>query len=202
MDMKIKASLVRQLRQERVWSQQHLADSSGISLRTIQRIETTGQASPESVKALAAVFSMDANQLIQVVAFFPGKTNGRKLIIGIPALLASILSITFLATASAEPVMLGVSFSTGDRHLADVQLLTDTGKPAEVILDNGLKVSFIPTITPEGQMRIEAKLFKPEEGGSYSLLSSPTVITEYRKSAGVKYEGDDGTVLSFDVTPQ
>jgi len=50
-------------RQQRAWSQTQLAEVSGLSLRTIQRIEKNGKASLESVKALAAVYSLNINDL-------------------------------------------------------------------------------------------------------------------------------------------
>ena len=37
MDMKVKSSLIRKYRTERLWSQEHLSKVSGLGLRTIQR---------------------------------------------------------------------------------------------------------------------------------------------------------------------
>lgn len=59
--------LVHKLRLQRGWSQEQLADLSGLSVRTIQRIERGGSASVESLKALAAVFEVDFRQLRQEV---------------------------------------------------------------------------------------------------------------------------------------
>ncbi len=55
--------LVRKLRIERGWSQETLAEVSGLSVRTIQRIERGGNASLESLNALAAVFEIDVADL-------------------------------------------------------------------------------------------------------------------------------------------
>ena len=44
------------MRLERHWSQEQLAEMSGLSIRTIQRIENGENAGLESLKALAAVF--------------------------------------------------------------------------------------------------------------------------------------------------
>lgn len=49
---------IKKLRTERAWSQEQLAELSGLSLRTIQRIEKRGKASMESKKALASVFEV------------------------------------------------------------------------------------------------------------------------------------------------
>ncbi|MEX1033107.1 MAG: helix-turn-helix transcriptional regulator [Cellvibrionaceae bacterium] len=202
MEMKVRDSLIKKLRLERAWSQQHLADAADISLRTVQRIEKTGQASPESAKALAAAFGVKANELVQTVPSQPGRKPHKWLTIGIPTIMGFLASLVFLTHATAEPMMLGVLFSDGDQQLADVQLLTDLGDAAEVILDNGWKVSLIPTLTPEGEVRIAAKVYEPTGAGSFSLVSSPVLITDYRKAAGVSYKGENGASLDFAVTPK
>jgi len=55
--------LIQTLRLKRGWSQQQLADASGLSARTIQRIEAGNPASTESLKSLAAVFEVDFSTL-------------------------------------------------------------------------------------------------------------------------------------------
>lgn len=61
--MKINSELVKRLRQERHWSQEQLSEMCGLNLRTIQRLEKNGNASLESVRALAAVFEVDVASL-------------------------------------------------------------------------------------------------------------------------------------------
>ncbi|MBU2714321.1 helix-turn-helix transcriptional regulator [Zooshikella harenae] len=61
--MKINAKKILNERKLRAWSQQHLADVSALSLRTIQRVENEGSGSLETVKALAACFELDTNEL-------------------------------------------------------------------------------------------------------------------------------------------
>jgi DNA-binding XRE family transcriptional regulator len=56
--MEIDKNLVKQYRVDRNWTQQHLADACGISLRTVQRIEKLGNASSESIMSLCAVFEI------------------------------------------------------------------------------------------------------------------------------------------------
>jgi len=50
---------IKRWREERSWSQEHLAAAAGISLRTIQRIENGDGASRESIMALASAFNVD-----------------------------------------------------------------------------------------------------------------------------------------------
>jgi len=51
------------LRKEKGWSQEVLATASGLSARTIQRIEANGKASAESVLAIASVFNLSPQAL-------------------------------------------------------------------------------------------------------------------------------------------
>ena len=54
---------IQKLRLQRGWSQQQLAELSGLSARTIQRIENGQPASAESLKSLASVFEIDFTTL-------------------------------------------------------------------------------------------------------------------------------------------
>lgn len=54
---------VQKLRLQRGWSQQQLAELSGLSVRTIQRIENGQTASVETLKSLASVFEIDFSTL-------------------------------------------------------------------------------------------------------------------------------------------
>jgi transcriptional regulator with XRE-family HTH domain len=51
--------LIQKLRLQHGWSQEQLAELSGLSVRTIQRLERGQTASTESLKALASVFQVD-----------------------------------------------------------------------------------------------------------------------------------------------
>lgn len=62
-DMKISPSTVRRLRSERGWPQEQLASASGLSLRTIQRVEARGIASMSSAVSLAATFKVPLIEL-------------------------------------------------------------------------------------------------------------------------------------------
>ncbi|GAA6155842.1 MAG: 2TM domain-containing protein [Alphaproteobacteria bacterium] len=55
--------LIRKLRIDKGWSQETLAEVSGLSVRTIQRLERGDKASLETLTALAAVFEVDVPTL-------------------------------------------------------------------------------------------------------------------------------------------
>lgn len=56
---------IRERRLEKGWSQEELARHSGLSTRTIQRIEGGKKAGLESLKCLAAVFETSVSTLMQ-----------------------------------------------------------------------------------------------------------------------------------------
>lgn len=55
--------IIRKMRLQKGWSQEQLAEVSGLSIRTIQRLERGHKASLESLKSLAAVFDASVTQL-------------------------------------------------------------------------------------------------------------------------------------------
>ncbi|PNH83426.1 2TM domain-containing protein [Vibrio diazotrophicus] len=66
--------IIRKLRLKHGWSQEQLADFSGLSIRTIQRIERGQKPGLESLKSLAAVFETTIEELQQE----PEMTNDTK----------------------------------------------------------------------------------------------------------------------------
>jgi len=55
--------LIQKMRLQRGWSQEQLAEISGVSVRTVQRLERGQPGSLETLKALAAVFDTDLDSL-------------------------------------------------------------------------------------------------------------------------------------------
>ena len=66
--------IVRKLRLQRGWSQEQLAHLSGLSTRTIQRIERGQKAGLESLKSLAAVFEIEFSNLAPEIEMKPAET--------------------------------------------------------------------------------------------------------------------------------
>ncbi|TVS11946.1 MAG: XRE family transcriptional regulator [Wenzhouxiangella sp.] len=62
-EMKIDASMVRNLRELRGWSQEQLAEAAGLGVRTVQRVESEGRAAAETRTCLAAAFSVPQSVL-------------------------------------------------------------------------------------------------------------------------------------------
>ena len=62
--MRINGESVRALREQKSWSQEHLANASGLSVRTIQRVEVEGIASAETRLALAGGLDVPVAELM------------------------------------------------------------------------------------------------------------------------------------------
>ncbi len=83
MEEMINSEMIKKLRKQRLWTQDQLASISGISLRTIQRIEKGGNCSLESIKSLASSFEVDAVSLeIKSENDFTVGTGGSGLLYG------------------------------------------------------------------------------------------------------------------------
>ncbi len=69
--------LIQKYRLQRGWSQEQLAELSGLSTRTIQRLERGQTPSLESLKALASVFDVDLTRLKETEMDTPINTDFR-----------------------------------------------------------------------------------------------------------------------------
>jgi transcriptional regulator with XRE-family HTH domain len=99
--VQLNPSKIRQLRSDRGWTQQQLAEICGLSLRTIQRVELQGIASLETTKSLAAAFELDKSALQQSDEAVTAPAIAEK-----PALPIWLLLITFLAGSSCGALLL------------------------------------------------------------------------------------------------
>ena len=75
--MDIHAKKVKSFRLAKSWTQQHLADASGVSLRTIQRVERHGAASKETVLSLCSTLEISIEEI--VVSTAPALESGHAL---------------------------------------------------------------------------------------------------------------------------
>ncbi|MBL4911231.1 MAG: helix-turn-helix transcriptional regulator [Alteromonadaceae bacterium] len=105
--MKINSEKVRELRNNKGWSQEQLSVFSGLSLRTIQRIESEGKISRESKVCLAATFDIDLNELdffdvfpINSIKVAPYKPNKIVISVGLLSIILSMIGYLFFSEPS------------------------------------------------------------------------------------------------------
>ena len=70
--------MIKGFRQARNWSQEQLAELSGLSLRTIQRIEGSNRVGVDSLAALAAAFDVDMATLERELAMDKSSSTWKK----------------------------------------------------------------------------------------------------------------------------
>ncbi|PWK50054.1 helix-turn-helix domain-containing protein [Pleionea mediterranea] len=64
--MEVKQEIIKEYRKRHGWTQQNLADACDLSLRTVQRVEKSGNASNETVMSLCAVLEISQQYLKRV----------------------------------------------------------------------------------------------------------------------------------------
>jgi transcriptional regulator with XRE-family HTH domain len=80
MELQLRPGLIRTEREKRGWTQEQVAELTGLGVRTIQRVEATGTASAESATALAAVLEIPLATL-RAGAAAGGHTGSRNSVI-------------------------------------------------------------------------------------------------------------------------
>lgn len=86
--------ILKQLRLSRLLSQEQLAQISGLSVRTIQRIESGHSPSVESLKCLASVLEVDVSTLSQETFMIDKASDGWK---NLPLLLKCWFAVNFFS---------------------------------------------------------------------------------------------------------
>lgn len=184
MEMKINIELVKSQRNKRAWSQTQLADVSGLSLRTIQRIEKTGSASLESVKSIASVFEIETSDL-QQPATLPIQSIKIKIGALLGAFLIMLLSF-FVITATAQPVMVDLQLRANGETIADVQILNEESSESEMRISDEVKVLLTSAIENNDSIRISTKIYDLSSGQEV-LITSPSIVTKHQEKAEIHF---------------
>jgi transcriptional regulator with XRE-family HTH domain len=199
-EMKLNNDFIKTERERRAWSQNHLADAAGISLRTIQRVESAGTASKETTLAIAAVLSTSVEQLLAAPVTKETKRPGYRY--GWPLATASVLlcsSLLIAQYAYAEQLMLDVKLGLhNEKH--DSRLITDAGKPAEIRVDGKIRVIITPTITKNGDVFLQTEIYT-FKNGNYSLVGKPGLIIKENTEALVTSDSEESGSYSLAITP-
>jgi transcriptional regulator with XRE-family HTH domain len=205
MEMQVDGRLIRFRRERRAWSQEHLATVAGLGLRTVQRIETTGLASYESIRAVAAVLEIPVSELTA-----RGDSARRRLprlrafvrlgSVGAAAALA-LVGVFLARSVLARDVMLTVGLAVNDEDLGTSGLVTADGKDAELHVDDSLRVLIVPTIRPKGFVLLELRIYL-SEAGHFVLASQPKLVTPNASPAEVRLSTAEGNTFGLVITPR
>lgn len=100
--MNISADKVKQIRKQKGWTQEVLSKVTGLSLRTVQRLEREGGGSSETLLALASAFEVETGQLFAEYRNPPSKWSKEKIMHGIIAIVVFWGAISFLMILGGE----------------------------------------------------------------------------------------------------
>lgn len=201
MDMQLNKEQLRREREVRAWSQSHLAEVAGLSMRTVQRIENSGSASLESAKAIAAAFDTQVEALLATETTVLVRSPIAKRIYLLVAVLSSaLLAFSWWSRAYADQVMVDLAVSAGDKSLASVHLLNEIGEPSEMKVDDVLKVKVTSSKQEDGNIFMNAEIYF-YNGKAFELKANPKLLVANKQSAAVSVSGGDGVGYHFIFTP-
>jgi len=215
MDMKVDSSYIKAQREQRAWSQEHLAEVTGLGLRTIQRIETTGMASYESARSLAAVFG------VEVADFRDLREPAGGPRISVP--LRPLLGV--LAALVTGGALFLASYSFADQVLVDVGVALKSTTPGSTAIETGewftqfvvddgtlvpgvndlrlqeLRFTIVAKLLPTGPILIEMQVFEQKADGLELLVTAPRLVVADGQKAEV-VTGDEVRSFRFSITPR
>lgn len=100
--MQVSPEKVKHFRKENGWSQEVLAKASGLSLRTIQRVEKDGNSSSETQLALAAAFNKSAKELFFVSNKIETNWKWRNIMQSFLALIVVVAAVLMLLVLGGD----------------------------------------------------------------------------------------------------
>ena len=201
MDMQLNKDQLRREREVRAWSQSHLAEVAGLSMRTVQRIEHSGSASLESAKAIAAAFDTQVEALLLAETELPKPKPFVKRAVFVAAIFSSLLlAFGWWSQAYAEQVMVDVAISSGDKSIARAHLLNEVGEPSEMKVDEVLKVKIASSKQADGNIFLNAEIYF-YNGKTFELKANPKLLVANKQSAAVTIAGGEGNSFHFIFTP-
>jgi len=211
MEMNVNPDLIISQRNARAWSQQQLADISGLSLRTIQRIEKTGVSSHDSLQAICSAFDEEPSYFLISVDKSTTHQYTRKIM----ALCLSIVAIGvggfYLAQASAETVGLNVRYQSENTDTHDSNphnsnegnwtYLATVGSSSELGLPDNFVLLIHPRNSDNGDITLDVSLKNATtDGNTFSTQPLPRVSGNLDNGVTITLEQEGGLMVSIIVS--
>ncbi|HTR00456.1 MAG TPA: helix-turn-helix transcriptional regulator [Candidatus Acidoferrum sp.] len=200
--MQINAELIRSERLKRAWSQEQLAQVAGLGVRTVQRMESGGSASLETVKSLAAVLELPAEALLIEAPRLPFWRRPLNLVASAgAAALVLFIAVALAPKAMAKQVELSMAVQRNDEPIAQPRVITQDGQPASVVLEQKLKILVKPKIMANNTVMIQLEIYY-FDNGEWKLDAKPELLANDGKAVQVQMKGPDRDSYNFSLTPQ
>jgi transcriptional regulator with XRE-family HTH domain len=198
-DMQIDSTLIKAEREKRAWSQEHLAAVAGIGLRTLQRVESTGIASNETAKALAAVLESSLDELR--IPTPRRRTFWKRAVIAGAAVACSILTAVLITAGThAKEIMLDVVFKSSAESSSTFKMVVANGKGTEARLEKEARLVFVPTLQDNNLILITVDIYG-YDGANFKLISQPKVLTRNGNEARIQVGLEGGKIYDLQIKP-
>lgn len=201
MDMKINKETLRRERELRAWTQSHLAEIADLSMRTVQRVERTGDASMESASALAAALNLELAALMEQPASAdqPNTPKSRSYPLwgALGFIGSAALVLGWWSTAAAEQVMISLSIGAGENIHSDMMLLHEIGNESEMNLGDQFRMTFNTRRQDDGLL-LSAHIYNLKDDAA-QLISSPAILVKDQAPALMKIGLEDGNEINLQL---
>ena len=202
--MNVDTSLIKNKRNTNAWSQQHLSEIAGLSLRTVQRIESTGSGSADSVKALASAFNVLPSDLMlqpdldgkETDSSFTSRTVYLSLF---GVLFVSICVAVIYLGRQSEVVALELSYSLGEGNENVVYLEDEFGAHMEVRYDDATTFVFVPEKLDDSRIGIQVQGYLLEAGVDRSIIASESIEVVQNQAVSTVIKSHQGKRYQFSL---
>ncbi len=207
MEMKINQAILRRAREQRAWTQSHLAQVADLSLRTVQRIERTGDASMESASALAAALNVELASLLNVSDVLNTvstsdqnaviKTKGYRLLGAIGLAASALFAMGWWSTASAEQVMINLSVraESGPSTHSTMQFINEIGTQTEIRFDQQFRL-LVNARRESDDLVLSTEIYD-YVNGEYQLTSAPSFLIADNESTTIHVDSTASGLLEL-----
>lgn len=196
----IDSKFIKAERQKRGWSQEQLAGAAGLGIRTIQRVESSGIASNESAKCLAAVFEVPLTLLIVE------KPQGQRASARIWAAAATLCltlvsSLLLVSRVNATDLAMFVVVGTDVGGKSRMNIQVKDGQQTEIKLEKELRLLLMPKLLKDGTVLMSAELYG-WDGDAFKLAGKPKVLMQMDAETKLQLNLGNGQTAKISITPK
>jgi transcriptional regulator with XRE-family HTH domain len=190
MEMKINSEKVISERKKKAWSQQHLADASVVSLRTIQRVENNGTGSLETIKALASCFELDVNELYETEAK-PTKNQIKSKVAVVCSLIIALFGSSMLLTSSSMASTMTISSQKVETSISNnyhvyrnnVEIFLPNDVIFELLIDSKWETEAPSVAHGSVKIHLESSIIYIDKASITRMEHGTKITTNYAKMA-------------------
>lgn len=199
--MQLNTDRVRAERGKRAWSQGQLAQVSGLGLRTVQRIESSGTASFESATALASVLEIGVGELIDS----SNEPQRKKTLLALCASSAfALLAALLYGNAFADDGLLldyvYEKVALDDTSKTESKFLLQFDETATADLGGRLKIVFRGEEHADS-VELEVAVYEYTEGEQESLVGRGIASTQFGEPLHYSWKETGAPDYSLTVIP-